>query len=179
MGDEAKAAIEHGTKDPPQSPVVYAFVARMAVEDHPALPVEAAIDICDDVIYGRMPGAVPFEQRYRPRSAQRHRNAPVLERRAGMSGMVRLAADRVAVVAISQLFDDTCNTFVGLEARRRESHRAAEQPSHFGVRIGYVLRDHALRQFKETTAPYHMVGAAVLAEFVACCRQFLQPINER
>src|ERR1700676_5082360 len=93
--------------------------------------------------------------------------------------MVGLAADRVAVVAISQLLDDTCNTFVGLEARRRESYWAAEQLSHFGVRIGYVLRDHGLREFKETTAPYHVIGAAVLAEFVACCRQFLQSIDKR
>jgi len=51
-------------------------------------------------------------------SAQRHWNAPVFNRCAGISGMVRLATDRIAIIAMSQFFDDMRNALVGLEARR-------------------------------------------------------------
>jgi hypothetical protein len=61
MRDEAKAAVQHGTKYAPQDPVVDALVTGMAVEDHPAMFIEALVDVRDDIVRRCPPSAVPFE----------------------------------------------------------------------------------------------------------------------
>ena len=177
-GHEVETVLQDAREHLAQHLLAHALVAGVTVQHHQTPSLQMPVQLLQHLALRRLPGAMVFQERHRPRAAERHRDGPVPERASIGRGTPRLAADRIAVVGEAHLPDHPHHPGVGMEPRRGEAVGSPEVPHEVAVGFVHVGLEHGVGQLVEAATPDHVIHAAVETELVPLVLQLLEHRHE-